>query len=127
MFFFRFAAYALLIAVLVLLCYFFFPFLLHPHVWYAYAYNLVLVAASYAIFNRGVKKNSVESFRYFMGASAFRLLTSAVVLLLYILWIKAEKHFSKSETIHFLTIFFIFYIFFTVFEINALLSKLRKK
>ncbi len=102
------------------------PFLLHEHAWYALGYNLFLTLTSYYIYQKGLSKETLDFPKYFMGASAFRLLFSAIVLLLYIIWAKSTDGYTQGELIHFMANFFVFYILFTVFEISSLLSKLRQ-
>ncbi len=70
------------------------------------------------LISRGIKSKDVDFVSYFMGASAIRLLVSAIILFLYF-------YFVKENAVSFTVGFFIFYLFYTVFEIRTLLAKLR--
>ncbi len=121
----RLITYIIFIGVITLICQFVVPTLLHPHVWFAYLYNAAITILSFFIFNKGIEKGGLDFPKYFMGATAVRLLFSATALLIYIIWAKSVLASSKIFLIHFVINFFVFYILFTVFEISSLLSKLR--
>jgi FlaA1/EpsC-like NDP-sugar epimerase len=87
--------------------------------WLGLLYFFSLTAFSYMLIAKGIKSQDVDFISYFMGASAIRLLLSAIILFLYF-------YFVKEGAVSFTAGFFIFYLCFTVFEIRTLLAKLRQ-
>lgn len=122
----RLIAYIILVGILTLACQLVAPSLLHEHAWYTYLFNAFVTVISFFIYNKGIDKGGFDFPKYFMLASTFRLLFSAVALLVYIIWAKSVLASPKIVLIHFATNFFVFYILFTVFEISSLLSKLHR-
>ena len=97
----------------------FFTGIVNLYHWLSLIYFFLLTAISFMLIAKGIKSKDVDFVSYFMGASAIRLLLSAIILFLYF-------YFVKENAVSFTAGFFIFYLCFTVFEIRTLLANLRQ-
>lgn len=93
--------------------------IVHPYTLYIQGYFIILTLGTYLLVNKGIKGHDMDFVSYFMGALTIRLLVSAIILFLY-------YYFIKEDAVLFTGYFFIFYLCYTVFEIQALLAKLRQ-
>ena len=108
---------AILAAVVIVLMQF--TDLIHPYTFYIQGYFIFLTLFTYLLINKGLKGQDIDFVSYFMGALTIRLLVSAIILFLY-------YYFVKEDAVSFTGYFFMFYLCYTVFEIRALLAKLRQ-
>ncbi len=91
-----------------------------PYSWGLFGYLVALTALSYYLINKGIKtQDAFDFYNASMGSTAIRLLLSGTVLFTYF-------YFFKDNQIHFAITFFCLYFAFTIFEINALLKKVKK-
>ena len=90
-----------------------------PHIWPILAF-FALVTFMFHHFSIHASKGKPQTFiRFYMGATAARLL-------LYMLVILAYRFYDKSTLTPFAIGFMIHYFFFTIFEVPILLKELRK-
>jgi uncharacterized membrane protein len=96
------------------------PDLIRPYSWYLLGFFVAINLAAHALTVRGLADAADFSNRS-MGATGLRLFVSAGVLF----WFYWQVR-DQAARIHFTVTFFALYFLFTGFEIQALLSKLRR-
>ncbi len=99
----------------------FWPGTVLPITWYLLAYFVVITLATHALVNRGLHSDALDFSNRTMGATGIRLFVSAGILFYYYWQVK-----DQNQRIHFTITFFVLYFLFSGFEIQSLLSKLRR-
>jgi O-antigen/teichoic acid export membrane protein len=95
------------------------PEYIHPQVWLLLAFFFALALVSHRITSRGVQKNKDNMVVYYFSTMLIRLVVSIGVLLYFM--------YTKTPEIFLLVFnFFILYLFYMGFEINWLLTNLRR-
>ena len=91
----------------------------HPHSYYLLAYHWSISLLSFLIYTKGVgTKDGLRFYNHSMGAVSLRLFSSAILLLIYYMYVKVAL-------VNFTVTFFVIYFCFSVFEITVLLHNLR--
>ncbi|QHT69027.1 hypothetical protein GXP67_21435 [Rhodocytophaga rosea] len=95
------------------------PAYVHPEKWTLLIFFVALSLISHRITQRGVQKNKDNLVLYYFSTMLLRLVVSIGVLVYYM--------YTKTPDIFLLVInFFILYLLFVGFEINWLLTNLRR-
>lgn len=94
--------------------------LIAPYFWYLPGYFFAVTLLTYYMIHQSAKK-PLDFPNYTLGATAVRLVISAVVLGIFF-W--QEKR--QAARWHFTIAFFVMYFLFTAFEIKSLMSNLRQ-
>ncbi|WP_439880616.1 hypothetical protein ACSX1A_15855 [Pontibacter sp. MBLB2868] len=92
--------------------------LVHPYVWYIFAFFVVVTAGTFYITRLGISYDEDNFQLYYFGSMGFRMILSIAVIFIYVYL------FSENE-LQFVLNFFVFYFLFTGFEIYSLLANLR--
>lgn len=92
--------------------------LVNPYVWFLQGYLIIVTGLTYLISSKGIKDNLMDFQNFVMASIGIRFFLSAIIIVLYI-------YFVKSDSISFLTNFFILYLLYTSFEIKSVLTNLR--
>lgn len=95
------------------------PAYVHPEKWTLLVFFFALSLISHRITERGIQKNKDNLVMYYFSTMLLRLVVSIGVLVYFM--------YTKTPDIFLLVInFFILYLLFVAFEINWLLSNLRR-
>lgn len=94
--------------------------LIVPYSWYLLAYFYAITLLTYYIVYQS-SKSSLDFPNYTLGATAVRMLVSAIILGIFF-WLVKEK----ETRWHFTITFFVMYFLFTAFEIKSLMANLRQ-
>jgi O-antigen/teichoic acid export membrane protein len=95
------------------------PEYIHPQIWLLLAFFFALALISHRITSRGMQKNKDNIVVYYFSTMLIRLVVSLGVLLYFM--------YTKTPEIFLLVFnFFILYLFYMGFEINWLLTNLRR-
>lgn len=95
------------------------PAYVHPEKWTLLVFFVVLALISHRVTSRGIEKNKDNLVVYYFSTMLLRLVVSIGVLVFYM--------YTKTPDIFLLVInFFILYLLFVGFEINWLLTNLRR-
>lgn len=115
-----FGVFSAVIGIGILVLQLIMPQIIFLYTWFLYIYFVALTVISYWIFNKGMQAaEAMDFYNANMGATALRLLISAIILFGYYFNFKENK-------INFTFTFFVLYFLFTAFEIRILLSNLRQ-
>ncbi|WP_250631096.1 hypothetical protein [Rhodoflexus caldus] len=94
--------------------------LIVPYSWYLLGYFFVITLLTYYMVYQS-NKEPLDFPNYTLGATAIRLLISAVILGVFFWQVK-----DKAARWHFTITFFVMYFLFTAFEIKSLMANLRQ-
>ncbi len=92
--------------------------LVHPFVWYIFAFFILITAGTFYITKLGISYDNDNFQLYYFGSMGFRMMLSIAAVFLYVYL------YSENE-LQFVLNFFVFYFLFTGFEIYSLLANLR--
>jgi hypothetical protein len=90
----------------------------HPFVWYIFAFFILITAGTFYITKLGISYDNDNFQLYYFGSMGFRMMLSIGAVFLYVYL------YSENE-LQFVLNFFVFYFLFTGFEIYSLLANLR--
>jgi hypothetical protein len=110
---------AILAAVIYLASEFLVPNFIHTEIWVMLGFFFALAVMGHRIIQVALRNNPDNAAIYYFVVMLIRLLISAVFIAIYL-------YKGLSDKVVFIANFFILYLLFVAFEINSLLTNLRR-